>query len=69
MAARIDFKKTVKFTGRNGSFKSTGVYLSNSFEGDVVIEPITSKGIVGRSQIEIPKESVQEFIDELKQLV
>ena len=68
MAKIINFKKEVEFLGRNGRFKCTGVSLSNSFEGDIVIEPITSKGLVGRSMIEIPKENLNELIDELKKL-
>jgi hypothetical protein len=64
----INFKQQVTFTGRNGTFKCVGVEvweLSNR----VTISPITSKGKIGRCDIDIPLENLGEFINALTDLV
>ncbi len=62
MSTQVTFSRKVKFIGRNGCFQCTGVEISN-IQGVVTIEPITSKGEVGRCQIEIPQESVNDFVN------
>jgi len=71
-------KKTL-FLGRNGTFKCTGVIVSeimylpkdksaSAFNG-VAIEPLTSLGKIGRCAIDIPIESIPELIENLKQFI
>jgi hypothetical protein len=60
--SEIRFKRNSKFLGRNGMFKSTGVVVEETLDNEVCIAPITTKGKVGRSQIRIPKENIQDLI-------
>lgn len=70
MTKQILFKKVSAFLGRNGRFKSTGLNVYESvISGDICIVPITSKGLVGRSMIAVPKENVQDLIKTLKDLL
>lgn len=62
----IKFNRTVQFLGRNGGFKCTGVSVITTQDNSVMIEPITSKGEIGRSFIEIPIENIEVFINTLK---
>lgn len=52
------------FLGRNGFFKASGVEV-NSFEDTLILSPITTKGVVGRCQIHIPSEDIEQLIKEL----
>ena len=54
------------FIGRNGYFKQRGVSVRSTVGNTVLIEPITSRGTVGRCMIEIPKDTVPELIKALK---
>ena len=58
----IKFDKPTKFLGRNGYYTCTGLYVTENPNGQVWIEPITSKGEVGRCRIEIPVEAITEVI-------
>lgn len=62
MSTQVKFNRNVNFIGRNGAFKCIGLEIAN-IQGVIVIEPITSKGQVGRCQIEIPQESVNEVVN------
>ncbi len=63
----IEFKRHVTFTGRNGTFKCAGVELMEC--GDrIQISPLTSKGSVGRCDIDIPTENLDEFIAALREV-
>jgi len=68
----MKFTKTTTFTGRNGCFKATGlelsVYLKPNNDSVIVLEPITSRDIIGRCQIEIPREDIPALIAELQKL-
>ncbi len=68
----MKFTKTTTFTGRNGCFKATGlelsVYLKPNNDSVIVLEPITSRDIIGRCQIEIPREDIPALIAELQAL-
>jgi hypothetical protein len=61
----IIFKTTSKFLGRNGEFKSTGLTIGETFENHVSIQPITSKGLIGKAIICIPKDSIDDLIKAL----
>jgi hypothetical protein len=68
----IDFKDTVEFLGRNGTFQSTGVQINNwnnhvsTGNPYIEIEPLTSRKLAGRCRIEIPTEHLPEFIKALQ---
>lgn len=65
----INYKdKTRRFTGRNGYIKQYGINAWYMLDNDNVIylNPITSKGLVGNCELQIPKEQLQEFIEGLK---
>jgi hypothetical protein len=66
MEKTIKFDRTVQFLGRNGGFKCTGVSALATSDDTLMIEPITSKGDVGRCFIEIPIENVSAFINALE---
>jgi hypothetical protein len=60
------YENTGNFLGRNGFFKATGLNLLTTVdEKHVVIAPITSKGKVGRCEMWIPVESIEDLIREL----
>ena len=68
----IKFNKTTHFTGRNGYFKCSGVELETLNRGigqSVIISPVTSKGVCGRCDIEIPRESIPALIKELESFI
>ena len=66
MITEFKFKsRRTQFLGRNGSGHQTGVSVYGTTGATVIIEPITSKGTVGRCFIEIPKEDIPNFIDAL----
>lgn len=56
--------------GRNGVFKATGLALTKCIDSNeqsvIVIEPVTSKQVAGRCNIEIPIEDIPALIAELK---
>lgn len=71
MAMTIKFSRQASFTGRNGYFKSSGIELLDlsSLTNEVMISPITSKGLVGRCHISVPLDDLPQFIKELQNLL
>ncbi len=64
----IYFKRNTKFLGRNGKFNCSGLHFTDNRlvgEDNISIEPITSKDLVGRCRIEIPREEVLKVADQL----
>ena len=66
MDAKIKYDRNVNFIGRNGYFKASGldIYANESI---VILQPITSKGEIGRCSIEIPIEAVAALMNILNQ--
>jgi len=71
MNEQIDWKeKTTSFTGRNGTFKCTGIDLVEFDDNKkLIIHPITSKNAIGNCNIIIPTEKIPELIEKLKTLL
>lgn len=61
-------KRLTAYLGRNGQMKCSGLTLTKTMNRSVMIEPLTSKGVIGRSLIEIPNEDIPAVIQALKQL-
>ena len=64
------FSRTVHFQGRNGYFKSEGLYICEVEEVKKTddhfrIVPVTSKEALGNCWIEVPKKDLVRLIDEL----
>jgi hypothetical protein len=53
--------------GRNGFSYAEGVYVSERM-GDALIEPVNSKGDIGRARIVVPLEDVPELIKSLQRI-
>lgn len=64
----IKFSKESKFLGRNGQFKSIGIVVGETLENHVSIQPITSKGLIGKAIICIPKDSIPDLIKALSSI-
>lgn len=68
----MKFSKPTTFLGRNGMFAATGLeinpYLTADNHSVVVLEPVTSRGVIGRCNIEIPVEDIPSLIAELQAL-
>ena len=72
MKTEIKFKENVQFEGRNGYFKSSGLYINDNISAKddfINIYPITSKNKIARCLIEVPKDSIQDLITELKKFI
>ena len=70
--AKIMFDNNYHFLGRNGTYKAKGLDVSmfgNSDYAHVDLIPITSKGMLASCTIEIPKNKIQELINELQKLL
>lgn len=66
----INYSETTHFTGRNGTFKQTGITVGQYSHTEVIrITPITSKGIEGNCLITIPRKDLPALIAELTKLV
>jgi hypothetical protein len=63
---KVTWKESTRFLGRNGLFKCNGVDFFENFSGGIAIMPITSKGVTGKCEIEIPVESIPQVIKSLK---
>jgi hypothetical protein len=63
----IEFARETTFLGRNGTFKASGLDITAGDEG-VLLQPVTSKGMPGRSYIAIPMENLDELIAELRRI-
>jgi hypothetical protein len=63
----LKFKRLVDFIGKSGMVKSSGVSVQPWFSTKIVVmQPLTSRGIVGSAQIEVPMEDIPDFIDAVK---
>jgi hypothetical protein len=52
---QVLFQTPRSFLGRNGRFRATGIEVTGLREhGEITIEPITSRGRIGRCCIEVP---------------
>lgn len=59
----IKYNKQVNFTGRNGYFKQTGLNVVElAHDNKIMLAPLTSKGMIGNCDIQIPKENIPELI-------
>jgi hypothetical protein len=66
----ITYKSTVNFTGRNGTFKQTGIAISAMPSDKVItLQPITSKNCLGNAAMDIPFDAVADVIAALSALV
>ena len=59
---QFNFTRMMSFFGRNGQFNSTGLKIWTGSNKNVYIEPITSKGAVGRCFLETPAEDIPALI-------
>lgn len=60
---QFNFTRVTSFLGRNGTFQASGLKVwAGRYNGGVYLEPITSKGKVGRCCIEIPAEDIPALI-------
>lgn len=65
----IKFTRQTNFTGRNGYMKCGGIEVMGfDHKSMVQVAPITSKGAVGRCDIEIPLEDVPALIAALQEI-
>jgi hypothetical protein len=66
----VKFTRQTNFTGRNGYHKCSGIelWVMNGQQA-VNIAPLTSKGVVGRCDIEVPLEDVPALIAALQAIV
>jgi hypothetical protein len=66
----MKFSQPTTFLGRNGSFEASGLEINpyRTWNNHLVIvfEPITSRGNIGRCNIEIPIQDIPALIAELK---
>jgi hypothetical protein len=59
--------KLTNFTGRNGYMLCSGIeVLPMSFDDKVMLTPVTGKDRLGRCDIAIPTESIDELIKTLR---
>lgn len=66
---KIEYKKIVNFTGRNGFFKSNGLLIDKYNSEDIILlYPRTSKNKYANCCIEIPVEEIDNLIEILKQI-
>lgn len=64
----IEFKRTQEFLGRNGVFRMSGLVVDR--QGDsLYLAPVTSKGVIGRAYLLVPREHVQEVTDLMLRVV
>ena len=62
MSEIIEFKRTQEFLGRNGVFQMSGLVADR--QGDsLYLAPVTSKGVIGRAYLLVPREHVEEVTD------
>jgi hypothetical protein len=64
MAKEIKYKENTYFIGRNGCFKQSGIDITEG-SNIILLHPITSKGLIGRATITIPKTQIEEFVKAL----
>jgi hypothetical protein len=62
--------RLTNFTGRNGWFRCGGLDIQPlEHNQSVMIAPLTSQGVVGRCDIEIPLEALPEVVAKLQALI
>jgi hypothetical protein len=66
----ITYNRTINYgvLGRNGTSKTSGISIEST-GSTVQLTPLSSKGQLLMAYIDIPKEHIQEIIDELKKYV
>lgn len=64
-ATTILFKRNTLFLGRNGRWNARGIDICCPSRDIVLLRPITTKGDVGRCEIEIPVEHLMQVVDAL----
>ena len=63
---RIQNSRETAFLGRNGTGKCAGFdFFKSNDNNSVVVTPLTSKMAMGRCEIQIPLEDLQEFVKAL----
>lgn len=62
----INYDTMVSFEGRNGMFKQSGIDIMITGDGQVALQPITSKMQPGRCWVEIPMGNLDDVIEALK---
>lgn len=63
----VKYNSIVNFEGRNGFFKQSGLEIQTTdSEKRIQLFPLTSKGAIARCMLEIPEESLDDVIRELK---
>jgi hypothetical protein len=75
MVVDLKYTRVVMFEGRNGYFKCSGMHTlmlppeEGNSKKDLLIYPITSKGVTGRGCIQIPEEDIPELIKVLQSFI
>lgn len=70
MIEQVTWTRTTNFTGRNGYFRCSGLDIQPlDHNQSVLIAPLTSQGVVGRCDIEIPLEALPEVVAKLGTLI
>ena len=62
------FSRLTKFTGRNGYMKCSGISLTRQ-DNSILLAPRTSRGFIGRCDVEIPLEDLPALIAGLQALL
>ena len=66
---QVKFERQTHFTGRNGYGKCNGIdLLPLDHNKSLMIAPLTSRGDVGRCDIEVPMENLPELIAKLQEI-
>jgi hypothetical protein len=67
---QVTWGRTTNFTGRNGYAKCNGLDIQPLDHNEsVLLAPLTSRGVVGRCDIEVPLEALPEVIAKLQALI
>jgi predicted site-specific integrase-resolvase len=69
MFEQVAYPRVVQFLGRNGYGKQKGAELfAMDTDRTVQIAPVTSKDTIGRCNLEIPFEALDDFIKSLQKI-
>lgn len=63
----LKFPEILSFVGRNGRFKMGGVKVEKN-EDIIYLWPITSRGRIGRAELQIPVSELKAFIAALQEV-
>lgn len=70
MQDTVNWRRTTRFTGRNGNFRCSGIeVVPLEHNNSLMVSALTGRGDVARCDIEIPMEAVPEVIAKLQALV